>query len=72
MLDSSSMVAEIGAWAGITSPGVKYKSKKVGVGIKNIKDFNMALLCKWLWRLGVENSGMWLHLIRQRHYSRAK
>lgn len=39
---------------------------------KNIRDFYMTLLCKWLWKLGVEDSGLWLQRVRQRYNSRVR
>lgn len=37
------------------------KGKEMGrVGFKNVRDFNQALLCKWLWKLGSEDNELWL------------
>jgi len=32
--------------------------RKGGLGIKNIKLFNEALLAKWKWRLGIDEKGL--------------
>lgn len=48
--------------------GRVYKSKMGGLDFKYLIDFNMALLYKWLWKLGVGDSGLWAQFIRQRYY----
>ncbi|XP_077223456.1 uncharacterized protein LOC143857069 [Tasmannia lanceolata] len=37
--------------------------KNGGLGIRRIKGFNQALLCKWLWRFGEEESSLWVKVI---------
>jgi len=39
------------------------KKEKGGLGIKDIKSFNMALLGKCKWRLGTEKTGLWKDII---------
>lgn len=34
-----------------------------GLGVKNLKFFNMALLGKWLWRYLVERNAFWRKLV---------
>lgn len=43
-----------------------------GVCVKNVKDFNLALLCKWLWKLAACEDGLWARIIRQRYYARVR
>lgn len=53
------MAMGIDAGVGMTSHGEECASKEArDVGIKNFRDFNMTLLCKWLWRFGAEDSGL--------------
>ena len=40
--------------------------EKGGLGIKNLKFFNIALLCKWWWRLENED-GLWQELVRAKY-----
>jgi len=40
-----------------------------GLGIKNVRKFNVALLAKWLWRLGLEEVGVWRDIIESRYDS---
>lgn len=35
--------------------------------LKNIKDFKLAVLCKWLWKLGAREGRLWVQVIRQRY-----
>jgi hypothetical protein len=42
------------------------KSKKGGLGIKDIKKMNVSLLCKWWWRLEKEN-GLWQELVKAKY-----
>ncbi|XP_058771631.1 uncharacterized protein LOC131644997 [Vicia villosa] len=44
-------------WKGVTRP-----QEKGGLGIKNIGDFNLALLNKWRWRIAQGNKSMWLEV----------
>lgn len=34
-----------------------------GLGIRSIKDHNMVLLAKWLWRFGMENESFWRRMV---------
>ena len=43
------------------------KSKKRGgLGIKNISNMNVSLLCKWWWRLEMEN-GIWQDIVKAKY-----
>ena len=43
------------------------KSKKHGgLGIKNIQTMNISLLCKWWWKLEMEN-GLWQEIIKGKY-----
>jgi hypothetical protein len=37
--------------------------KKGGLGIKDIRKMNISLLCKWWWRLDIED-GLWQKIVR--------
>ncbi|XP_058750092.1 uncharacterized protein LOC131623084 [Vicia villosa] len=41
--------------------------EKGGLGIKNILDFNLALLNKWRWRILQGNDNLWFDLLRARY-----
>lgn len=43
-----------------------YHKKKGGVGIKNLENFNISLLCKWWWRFENESS-IWQRTITQKY-----
>ena len=40
-----------------------------GLAIKNIRQFNAALLGKWLWRFGVERDAVWKRVIMEKYGS---
>ncbi|CAL1355157.1 unnamed protein product [Linum trigynum] len=42
-----------------------------GLGIRDLATFNSAMLCKWLWKYGVNNNGWWRTLIDIK-YSKGK
>ncbi|XP_058076347.1 uncharacterized protein LOC131224925 [Magnolia sinica] len=46
------------------------KFKEGGAGIKDLKRMNMALLGKWIWRLGTEDDSLWNKIIKGK-YSRS-
>ncbi|MCH90431.1 ribonuclease H protein, partial [Trifolium medium] len=41
--------------------------KRGGLGIKDLKLFNLALLCKWKWRCITDNEAMWFDLLQFRY-----
>jgi len=38
-----------------------------GMGIKDIGNFNVALLAKWKWRLGGPKVGLWREVLESRY-----
>lgn len=36
-----------------------------GLGLKRIREFNIALMCKWFWRLG--DNKLWVRLLREKY-----
>jgi len=52
------------AWDKICSP-----IDMGGLGIKNVRKFNVALLAKWLLRLRLEEVGVWRDIIESRYSS---
>ena len=38
-----------------------------GLGIRNLKTFNVALLGKWLWRFGQESDALWRKVIEAKY-----
>jgi hypothetical protein len=40
-----------------------------GLGIRNVRLFNRALLGKWLWRFGNERESLWRHVILSKYGS---
>jgi len=46
------------------------KSKEEGgLGVKDLKCFNMALLGKWRWRLGKDHTGIWKDILESKYGS---
>ncbi|XP_068479070.1 uncharacterized protein [Phaseolus vulgaris] len=41
-----------------------------GLGIKDVRLFNRALLAKWKWRLMSEEKGLWKEVLESKYYSR--
>lgn len=41
--------------------------EECGVGIKNLRDFNLSLLGKWVWKIRKERSGLWTKALRDRY-----
>jgi len=47
-----------------------YKQKEVGgLGLRDIHNFNVALLAKWKWRLGTEDNGLWKQVLESKYGS---
>jgi hypothetical protein len=45
-----------------------YRSQEVGgLGVRRIRDFNIALLGKWCWRLLVDCDRMWFRVLSARY-----
>ena len=38
-----------------------------GLGIKNLREVNISLMCKWLWKLGEEGNPLWKRLIKGKY-----
>ena len=55
------------AWVGW--PKVCNAVEVGGLGIKNIRKFNEALLAKWKWRLGTEEVRVWKEILESRYGS---
>ncbi|XP_009599850.2 uncharacterized protein [Nicotiana tomentosiformis] len=51
-------------WQTVTSP-----KKWGGLGVKDLRVFNRALLGKWLWRFGVEEHALWREVIAEKYDS---
>jgi len=44
------------------------KSREAGgLGIINVRQFNLALLRKWIWRLNSDKGGLWREVIESRY-----
>jgi len=39
------------------------------LGIREIRNFNIALLAKWKWRLGMEDKGLWREVLESKYGS---
>lgn len=44
-----------------------HEKSEVGLGLKNLKDFNHALLGKWLWRLKMEEDCLWVRMLKEKY-----
>ena len=51
-------------WEGICRP-----YSHGGLGIKNLRKFNEALLGKWLWRFGTEREALWQKVVEAKYGS---
>ncbi|XP_027905945.1 uncharacterized protein LOC114165552 [Vigna unguiculata] len=52
------------SWENICKP-----KEMGGLGIRDIGNFNTALLAKWKWRLGVEDHGVWKQILDSKYGS---
>lgn len=43
------------------------KKKNGGLGVKNLKAMNNALLTKWLWRFDVESEALWRRIVEEKY-----
>ena len=44
------------------------RSKEVGgLGVRRIREFNLALLGRWCWRLLVDSSSLWFRVLAARY-----
>lgn len=45
-----------------------YRERELGgMGIKNLRDFNLALLWKWRWRMKVDKESLWYRVLAARY-----
>lgn len=51
------------AWDIFCSP-----KSKGGMGLRRMTDMNVALLCKWLWRLGLEEDWLWKRVLMEKYW----
>lgn len=49
-------------WKDICKPKIEG-----ALGIKDIASFNVAVMCKWLWRCFAEENSIWYKLVQQRY-----
>lgn len=53
------------AWA---SWEIVCKSKdEGGLGVKDIRQFNIILLSKWIWKLGTKKEGQWKEVLESKY-----
>ncbi|PNX70048.1 receptor-like kinase, partial [Trifolium pratense] len=38
-----------------------------GLGVRQLREFNLALLGKWCWRMLVDREGMWFRVLTARY-----
>ena len=43
------------------------KKEQGGLGVRKLKEFNLALLGKWCWRMSVDRDGLWYHVLVARY-----
>jgi len=46
--------------------------KEGGLGIKDVKSFNKALIEKWMWKLKVDSLGMWREVLESKYETNAR
>lgn len=51
----------------LVSPKVCVPVDMRGLGIRRISEINSALLCKWIWNLGIANGRLWKEAIRDKY-----
>ena len=49
-------------WSQVCKP-----KKEGGLGIRPLKEMNLALLGKWLWRIGDDSHGLWKQVISSKY-----
>lgn len=59
-------------WHDVAWDRIFKRQEEGGLCLRNIRDFNVALLCKWLWKLVSVESGLWLQVIQHRYYWRVR
>jgi len=42
-------------------------SEDGGHGIRDMRLFNIVLLCKWIWHLKIDKSGLWKEILESKH-----
>ena len=50
-------------WAAVSRP-----KDLAGLGITNTRILNIALMCKWIWKLSQGTTGLWVDLLRAKYF----